>query len=79
MFAVVPLRWHGLDLIPGEWVMEFPPLLDFIRRFPEHWIRNDLIDGWVGHRNLGTDSVYYVRYDPKETINGQRHPDTRAP
>jgi hypothetical protein len=64
-FGIKP-RCHedGHELIPFEWATEFPPVAEFVQRFPQHWRANKVSEFWTGGE-FNPVGVYWCRYDPR--------------
>ena len=64
-FGIKP-RCHqdGHELIPFEWATEFPPVGEFIARFPKHWRANKVSEFWTGGL-FNASGIYWARYDPR--------------
>jgi hypothetical protein len=64
-FGLKPLRTDdGREAVPFEWATEFPPVGEFVQRFPHYWRAEPRVEVWFGglHNPVG---IYWVRYDPR--------------
>lgn len=64
MFAIVPLHrpGDGLETIPFAWATDYPPVGEFVLRFPAYWRADRVAEVWVGGRNV-EGGVYWCRRD----------------
>jgi hypothetical protein len=68
-FGMKPLRSDdGRELVPFTWATEFPPLGEFMLRFPAYWKADRTADVWLGgaYNPVG---VYWCRYDPRALVH----------
>jgi len=64
-FGVKPRQNRdGQEMIPFEWATEWPPLADFIMRFPQYWKADTLKEQWIGGP-FNPIGIYWTRYDPR--------------
>lgn len=64
-FGIKPLRSEGdYEYIPFTWATEFPPLGEFVLRFPGYWKADGVAEFWMGGP-FNPSGIYWARYDPR--------------
>lgn len=59
-WGVKPMEFRNFECIPDEWLRQFPPLKEFVERFPDHWKRHELMGMYSG-AEFRQDAVYWSR------------------
>lgn len=64
-YGIKPERRGELECIPFSWATEFPPVGDFVQRFPTYWTTRPYLEVWMGGvYNPG--GIYWDRYNPQQ-------------
>jgi hypothetical protein len=70
-FALKPVMDNdGIERVPYSWATDFPPLGDFLLRFPAHWKLNGREECWVGEA-YNPGGVYFCQYNPFDQRSGR--------
>src|SRR5262249_23852232 len=67
-FGLKPERSEGnRERVPFAWATEFPPLGEFIVRFPHYWQADARHEFWLGGE-FNPQGIYWCKYDPRQVI-----------